>query len=131
LVCRYAKSRTNTILRKDIAQNKVSVSNGIKLRTLQNRKSQLFLSPLIPKVTASDFVFFKTTQATITQKYSLKKRRENSAERKSFDSSDMMYLLMPDRFANGTTITTVKTIPKKTQQRITGGRHGGDIEGII
>jgi hypothetical protein len=25
----------------------------------------------------------------------------------------MMYLLMPDRFANGTTITTVKTIPKK------------------
>jgi hypothetical protein len=39
-LCRYAKSRiANTILR-NIAQNKVSVSNGIKLRTLQNRKSQ-------------------------------------------------------------------------------------------
>jgi hypothetical protein len=101
LVCRYAKSRTNTILRKDIAQNKVSVSNGIKLRTLQNRKSQLFLSPLIPKVTASDFVFLKQHKNHYTKKYSLKKRRENSAERKSFDSSDMMYLLMPDRFANG------------------------------
>jgi hypothetical protein len=37
------KSRiANTILRKDIAQNKVSVSNGIKLRTLQNRKIQLY-----------------------------------------------------------------------------------------
>jgi hypothetical protein len=50
LVCRYAKSRIANILfyGKDIAQNKVS-SNGIKLRTLQNRKSNYFLSPLIQK----------------------------------------------------------------------------------
>jgi glycosidase len=41
----------------------------------------------------------------------------------------MMYLLMPDRFANGT--TTVKTQPKKNTTELPGGRHGGDIEGII
>jgi hypothetical protein len=40
-------------------------------------------------------------------------KNEEFCGTQSFDSSDMMYLLMPDRFANGTTITTVKTIPKK------------------
>jgi hypothetical protein len=40
----------------------------------------------------------KTTQ-TITQ--NTVSRNEEFCERKSFDSSDMMYLLMPDRFANG------------------------------
>jgi hypothetical protein len=66
--------------RKDIAQNKVSVSNGIKLRTLQNRKSNYFLSPLIPKVTASDFVL-KTTQQPLHK--NTVSKRENSAERKA------------------------------------------------
>jgi hypothetical protein len=71
----------NTILRKDIAQNKVSVSNGIKLRTLQNRKSNYILSPLIPKVTASDFVLLlKTTQLHKKQSQETKRK---SAERKA------------------------------------------------
>src|ERR1035437_3512095 len=33
--------------------------------------------------------------------YELKKRREGSSSRKSFNESDAIYLLMPDRFANG------------------------------
>ena len=33
--------------------------------------------------------------------YELKHRREGSALRKGFDSSDVIYLLMSDRFANG------------------------------
>jgi hypothetical protein len=41
-VCKIQNA--NTILRKDIAQNKVSVSNGIKLRTLQNRIQLYFVT---------------------------------------------------------------------------------------
>jgi hypothetical protein len=40
----------------------------------------------------------------LLKKYSLK-QKNNSAQHKSFDSSDMIYLLMPDRFANGNTKT--------------------------
>jgi hypothetical protein len=43
------------------------------------------------------FTFKAEDKATIRQKYFLKQRRANSAERQSFDASDMIYLLMPDR----------------------------------
>ena len=33
--------------------------------------------------------------------YELKNRNPNSANRNSFSSKDVMYLIMPDRFANG------------------------------
>ena len=78
---------------KDIAQCKVSVSNGIQITnvTKTENSNYIFVTINTKKVTASDFVFtFKNNNATLLQKYSLKKRRENSAQRKSFDSSDMM-----------------------------------------
>jgi hypothetical protein len=43
----------------------------------------------------------------------LKQRRVNSDERQSFDASDMIYLLMPDRFANGNTKMIVMQLPPK------------------
>jgi hypothetical protein len=59
---------TNTIYTKDIAQNKVSVSNGIKIN-ITKPKIQTIFCPLIPKVTASDFVFtFKTKQRNVYTK---------------------------------------------------------------
>jgi glycosidase len=39
---------------------------------------------------------------------------------------------MPDRFANGNCITIIQKIPKNKQtEQSSGGRHGGDIQGII
>ena len=90
---------------KDISQYQVTVSNGIKITNVKRTENSnyIFVTIDTKKVAASDFVFtFKNNnKETFTQKYSLRQRRENSAQRKSFDSSDMMYLLMPDRFANG------------------------------
>ncbi|MFK8287546.1 glycoside hydrolase family 13 protein [Capnocytophaga canimorsus] len=64
--------------------------------------------------------------------YELKKRREGSALRKGFDSSDMVYLLMPDRFANGNPKNdSQKHLNEKANRELSGGRHGGDIQGII
>ena len=40
-------------------------------------------------------------QKTIELSYELLERRKGSAERKGFDASDVIYLIMPDRFANG------------------------------
>ncbi|WP_227977335.1 glycoside hydrolase family 13 protein [Capnocytophaga felis] len=67
-----------------------------------------------------------------TINYELKKRREGSALRKGFDSSDVIYLLMPDRFANGNTNNdSHKNLNEKANRNLPGGRHGGDIQGII
>lgn len=69
---------------------------------------------------------------TQTVSYELKERREGSAFRQSFTQADAVYLLMPDRFANGD--TTNDSIPKYLQgvnRKDPGARHGGDIQGII
>ena len=59
-------------------------------------------------------------------------RRANSEFRVGFNSSDAMYLLMPDRFANGNPENdSVKDLEEKSDRSKKGGRHGGDIQGII
>ena len=64
--------------------------------------------------------------------YELKARRANSAERKGFDASDMIYLLMPDRFANGNPDNdSSPNLTEKANRKEPGARHGGDIQGII
>ena len=64
--------------------------------------------------------------------YELKERSENSADRNSFDSSDVIYLIMPDRFANGDSEndSTDDTV-EKANRNDKSGRHGGDLKGII
>ena len=69
---------------------------------------------------------------TATIKYELKERREGSAERESFGSQDAVYLLMPDRFANGNPNNdNVEGYIQKVDNTNLHQRQGGDIEGII
>ncbi|RMA58836.1 glycoside hydrolase family 13 protein [Ulvibacter antarcticus] len=76
--------------------------------------------------------FQKKGKTRFSQSYELKSRRENSAQRKGFDASDAIYLLMPDRFANGDpSIDSTTSTVEKVDRTINGGRHGGDIQGII
>ena len=64
--------------------------------------------------------------------YEFKQRNPNSAQRKGFDSSDVIYLLMPDRFANGNPGNdSHPDVTEKSNRNDIGGRHGGDIQGII
>lgn len=63
--------------------------------------------------------------------YTLAKRTENSAQRKGFGPEDMIYLITPDRFANGdSTQDQVAGFPDNLQRKALDGRHGGDLEGI-
>ena len=63
--------------------------------------------------------------------YEFKKRKEGSAERKSYTSSDVLYLLMPDRFADGNPENDSSPLTAENANReVIGGRHGGDLEGI-
>ncbi|SEF45248.1 Glycosidase [Flavobacterium urumqiense] len=121
---------------KNIAEYQVSVSNAIKIInvTRTENPNYIFITIDTKKVLATNltFTFKNNNKESFTQEYSLKKRRENSAQRKSYDSSDMMYLLMPDRFANGNRNNdSENTTTEKYNRELPGGRHGGDIEGII
>ncbi|MFN6037303.1 MAG: alpha-amylase family glycosyl hydrolase, partial [Bacteroidota bacterium] len=67
-----------------------------------------------------------------TLDYELKNRIEGSAERRGFSSADVIYLLMPDRFCNGNESNDqIKGMNEKPNRNLSGGRHGGDIAGII
>lgn len=60
------------------------------------------------------------------------KSREKRKKSSSFNSSDVVYLLMPDRFANGNQSNdSHPDLTEKVNRNEQDGRHGGDIEGII
>ncbi len=76
--------------------------------------------------------FTEKEKVIFSQPYEFKARRENSSQRKGFDSSDVMYLIMPDRFANGDPKNdSHPDTVEKADRSNPGGRHGGDIQGVI
>jgi glycosidase len=120
---------------KNINQNEISVSNGLTIKSIQKTENPnyLFVTIDTKNVAAQEIVFtFKNGKKSFTQNYSLKARKENSKYRKSYDSSDVIYLIMPDRFANGNPNNdNSKTTKEISNRSLPGGRHGGDIEGLI
>jgi glycosidase len=64
--------------------------------------------------------------------YELKSRDAGSKDRVGFTSKDVVYLITPDRFANGNQendhLTEMKDQSGRSEKF---GRHGGDIKGIL
>jgi len=69
----------------------------------------------------------------LTADYLLKARQMKGEDRKGFDISDVLYLLMPDRFAQGRSLSP-NPIPVKQKYVVDRSkpslRHGGNIAGI-
>ena len=64
--------------------------------------------------------------------YPVLKRKPDQGRYRGFDPSDVVYLITPDRFANGDTAND--NAPGMTEEKDRsnpGGRHGGDLKGII
>ena len=75
--------------------------------------------------------FNSAKKTEIVFNYELKERREGSTTRNGYDNSDVMYLITPDRFANGNPQNdSVEGKLEKPNRQYEGGRHGGDIQGI-
>ena len=121
---------------KDIAQYDVAVSNGVVINgiTKTENPNYVFVTLDLTDVAAGTLKidFKKKGKVAFSKNYELKERRENSALRQGFDASDVMYLIMPDRFANGDPKNdSSKEMLEKADRENLGGRHGGDIQGII
>ena len=121
---------------KDIAQYEVSASKEVVIENVfkTENANYLFVSINTRNLAAGSYAFnfSKKGMKGFTKSYELKERREGAAFRKGFDASDVMYLIMPDRFANGDPKNDSNAeLGDKADRSKLGGRHGGDIQGII
>lgn len=75
---------------------------------------------------------FKNGKAVKKVKYELKAREKRGEERMGFTNADVLYMLMPDRFADGNPDNNdIKGMNHyKTDRSQPSLRHGGDLEGI-
>lgn len=121
----------------DIANSEVIIDYpGVKVVNIHkvDNPNYLFVDLLIEKrVKPGKFEIKFNVNGKIKTKYTyeLKQRATGSAERKGFSPSDVIYLLMPDRFANGDPSNDSNPLMLETADRSNpSGRHGGDIKGI-
>ena len=78
------------------------------------------------------YIVFSKEEQSFKYPYEIAAREAGSAERKSFTTADMIYLIMPDRFANGDASNDSTEDTAENANRANGhGRHGGDIQGVI
>ena len=77
-------------------------------------------------------ITLKKGKKKATYDYVIGTRREGSRERKSFDASDVVYLIMSDRFVDGDpSNNSTPDTREKADKNNPNGRFGGDIQGII
>ena len=76
--------------------------------------------------------FFYRGKKVFTRDYELKRREASFNREKFLDASDVIYLIMPDRFANGDISNDdVDGLIEKSNRKNKDGRHGGDLQGVI
>lgn len=79
-----------------------------------------------------NITFKKKSHHDLVETYTLKAREKAAVDYKGFNSADAVYLISPDRFANGDPKNdTFENLNEKTINRNDNyARHGGDIKGI-
>lgn len=121
---------------EDLALSDVSVSGeGIYLKETvrQDNPNYLLLYLDLSEAKAQTFqILLKSGKKERRISYELKARGRKGEEVKGFTSEDVLYLIMPDRFANGCPENDViDGMREKTVNRADGfARHGGDLQGI-
>lgn len=120
---------------QQIANGKVmrGACHGLVPRSQHNAESPNYLfvdfgvfQPGVYRIT------LKKGKKSATYDYTIAERREGSRERKSFDASDVVYLIMSDRFVDGDeSNNSTKNTKEKADKSNVNGRFGGDIQGII
>ena len=121
---------------KDIAKYQLELSDNIKIKDVTKTKNPnyVFITINTDEINKSSFkINFKNGKKTVDfYTYELKNRNQGSADRNSFTSKDVMYLIMPDRFANGDSSNDSQpNLIEKANRNLPSGRHGGDLRGII
>ena len=123
---------------ENISETKAELSYpGVVIESVTQLESPnyLFINlKLSPDVQPGQFTinFKKGKKVKATYNYTLNQRVNDPNLYQGFDNSDVIYLLMPDRFANGDpsndNVDGMLEIANRSESL---GRHGGDIKGIM
>lgn len=74
---------------------------------------------------------FEHIDRTLTRSYDLRPRRTPGTYAQGFSSEDVIYLMMPDRFANGSPENdSLPSMLEGANRSDPNARHGGDFQGI-
>ncbi|WP_299247607.1 glycoside hydrolase family 13 protein [uncultured Aquimarina sp.] len=109
---------------------------GVKLKSVSKveNKNYLFLNLSIAKKAKPGIlsITFTNKKKEFIYKYQLKQKENRSHVGQGVTPADVIYLITPDRFANGdiTNDTTEDTL-EKLNRKNHDGRHGGDIKGVL
>ncbi len=110
---------------------------GVKITNIHNADSPnyIFLDlEISDKAKEGSFIItFTKENKTLTYSYKLRKKRSLEDQSNGFDSSDAIYLITPDRFANGNYENDIIDFLKerKIDRANNYARHGGDLKGIF
>ncbi len=120
----------------DIATSEVLLSsNDVRIKEIvrEDNPNYLFIYVDLSQAAAQSFdINLKKGKKVTSIPYTLNERKQSGEDVEGFDSSDVLYLIMPDRFANGDPSNDVvegmlESRVDRTEQY---ARHGGDIQGI-
>jgi len=121
---------------KDIAQSQVSVSYpGVRMESTVRTENPNYVFVNLrmdSSVQAGTIpIVFRNGRRTVTHNYPLLSKHHSTMRNNGFDASDVIYLLMPDRFANGDLSNdNIPGMLEQTDRSQPYGRHGGDLKGI-
>ncbi len=105
----------------------------LKSRTVPENPNYVFLNLVISpeaKPGTMNIRFSQGRQQKVVA-YELKERSTSENRAQGFDASDVIYLIMPDRFANGDPRNdNIPGMLETSDRSNPYGRHGGDIKGI-
>jgi len=119
------------------AAPQIADTKGVRIESVSRvaNPNYLFIDLRIAPDAAPGRVDIQFSQGTerFHAPFELRARAPGSAQRRGFDSSDVILNLVPDRFANGNPAND--NVPGYGDEANRGddeaGRHGGDIQGIV
>jgi len=120
---------------KGIAASDVSADYpGVRVTTLVKTENPNYLFvnlDISPETLPGNIkLIFTNGKKSISHLYPLSEKPAGKA--RGINSSDVLYLLMPDRFVNGDPANdAVEGLTEQPDRSRPGGRHGGDLKGII
>lgn len=121
---------------EDIAKYTTEIKyKGLKIKDVisLDNPNYVFIYLNLDGVKPGNFdIIFTKGKEIIVYNYELKERKEYASEIEGFNSSDVVYLIMPDRFANGDPSNDKVKMkqPYRLDRSDLTVRHGGDLLGI-
>lgn len=120
----------------NISRNDVSISSkDILLKEvvkLDNPSYLLLYLDLSEAAPQTFHITLKQGKKQTVVPYEIKQRKQDASKVEGFHSGDVLYLMMPDRFANGNPENDIVPgmLEAKVDRNDPFARHGGDLKGI-